>query len=576
MGNEKLKVVTLFSGIGSQEAALHRLKIPFEMVAFCEIDKYAIQSYRAMWGEDIPNLGDISKLDKLPFCDLVTYSFPCQDISVCGKQRGLVDEKGNQTRSGLLTEVERLLETAKSNNEMPKYLLMENVKNLVGKKFKSDFDRWLSKLEELGYNNYWQVLNAKNYGIPQNRERVFAMSIRKDIDKHYEFPKPIPLKQRLKDVLERDVDEKYYLSDKIVDRFKQFDKPIGGNVVGTTKPSFRTIGQRDNVYGVNGVMGCLAATGYKQPKQIAEPFIAASRGRNPENPSDRTVGSPTEQRLEPNSQGICNTLTTVQKDNYVVEPKTICLNSKGGRGGVEGLQPSIQDRVYSVEGISTAITCSFQTNILEPKRLGGLYDTETQKRQAGAIWDKNAISPTLDTMQGDNRQPMIVENTNKVMQIGNITDTTNCSWDNPQRGRIYSQEGISPALNTCGGGGLEPKIVESNNIIRLGNCSQDTDSQAGMVYSTEGVSMTITAGTHGYAMGNIAENKSCDIRIRKLTPRECWRLMAFTDEEFDKAQATGVSNSQLYKMAGNSIVVNCLVAIFFNLFFDKETKSWKW
>ena len=114
---------------------------------------------------------------------------PCQDFSVAGKQKGLIDENGNQTRSGLLLEVQRLLEVAKLEGTLPKYLMLENVKNLVGKQFKSDFDKWLEYLDNLGYNNYWQVLNAKDYGVPQNRERVFVVSIRKDIEKDFIFPK---------------------------------------------------------------------------------------------------------------------------------------------------------------------------------------------------------------------------------------------------------------------------------------------------------------------------------------------------------------------------------------------------
>ena len=136
----------------------------------------------------------------MPEADIWTYSFPCQDISIAGLRRGLV--KG-ETRSGLLYEVGRLLDVAADNNELPKYLLMENVKNLVGEKFKPVFDQWVSFLEELGYKSYWKVLNARNYGIPQNRERVFTVSIRSDIKKEFKFPEPFPLKVFLKDLLDK-------------------------------------------------------------------------------------------------------------------------------------------------------------------------------------------------------------------------------------------------------------------------------------------------------------------------------------------------------------------------------------
>lgn len=155
------------------------------------------------------NLGDISSIKSLDYADFWTYSFPCQDISVAGKQAGI--EKG-KTRSGLLYEVERLLETAVNNGNQPKYLLLENVKNLVGKKFKPQFDEWISRLDELGYNTYWQVVNGKDCGIPQNRERCFAISIRKDIDSiKFEFAKCFDNGLRLKDLLEENVDEKYFL-----------------------------------------------------------------------------------------------------------------------------------------------------------------------------------------------------------------------------------------------------------------------------------------------------------------------------------------------------------------------------
>ena len=257
-----LRVFEAFAGYGSQSIALRNLGIEYEVVAISEIDKYAIKAYEAIHGPT-NNLGDICKIDPsdIPDHDLFTYSFPCQDLSVAGKQAGL----GKGTRSGLLYECEKIIEAKK-----PKYLLLENVKNLVGKKFKPQFDEWLDYLKSLGYTNYWQVLNAKNYGVPQNRERVFIVSILGD-HKPYEFPKPIPLDKCIADILEDKVGEKYYLSKEV---------------------------------------------GYIE---IDLPCIAASRGRNPDNPSDRTAGAPTEQRLEFNTKGTSNTITTVQKDNYVVE-----------------------------------------------------------------------------------------------------------------------------------------------------------------------------------------------------------------------------------------------------------------
>ena len=200
----KLRVFEAFSGYGSQSMALRNLGVDYEVVAISEIDKYAIQAYQAVHG-DVLNLGDISKInvEDIPDHDLFTYSFPCQDISVAGKTQGI--ERG-KTRSGLLYECEKIIEAKR-----PKYLLLEKVNNLVGKKFKEDFDKWLEYLEDLGYTNYWKVLNAKDYGVPQNRERVFVVSILGE-HKPYEFPKPMELEKTLIDVLCDDVDSKYYLS----------------------------------------------------------------------------------------------------------------------------------------------------------------------------------------------------------------------------------------------------------------------------------------------------------------------------------------------------------------------------
>lgn len=335
-----IKVNELFAGIGAFREALIRTNIPHSVVGISEIDKFAIKSYEAIYGKT-KNYGDISKVDKLDYADLWTYGFPCQDISVAGKQAGI----NKHTRSGLLYEVERLLEKSKGCGELPKYLILENVKNLVGKKFKPQFDEWIQRLDELGFNTYWQVLNAKNYGVPQNRERVFAISIRKDIDIGYVFPEPFDNGKRLKDILEKEVDEKYYINnertgklisqitssgtalvskqatelDRMTDcantllarDYKGFGnqtmncvnesmnkKRIGGLYDGETKH------QAGGVWNSNHVAPTIDTMqgGNRQPCVLI-PRVAASRGRNPKNPSDRTVGIPTEQRLEINQNG---------------------------------------------------------------------------------------------------------------------------------------------------------------------------------------------------------------------------------------------------------------------------------
>ena len=210
-----IKVIELFAGIGSQREALKRANIEHEIVAISENDKYASKAYVLLHGPT-NNLGDIKNIGRLPKADLWTYSFPCTDISLAGKMKGF--DKGSNTHSSLLWEVQRLLEAAKEKNELPKYLLMENVKNIVSKKFMPLFQVWLDYLDSLGYKNFYKILNAKDYGIPQNRERCFMISIR-DKDAHYEFPKPTPLTKKLAELLENDVDEKYFLSEKLITCF---------------------------------------------------------------------------------------------------------------------------------------------------------------------------------------------------------------------------------------------------------------------------------------------------------------------------------------------------------------------
>lgn len=175
------------------------------------------------------NVGDISLVESLPACDMLTYSFPCTDISIAGKIRGFSKDSG--TRSSLIHEVLRLLEDYKKRNILPQYLLLENVKNLVSKKFLPQFEEIIQYLDDMGYNTYWKVLNGKECGVPQNRERTWAISIRKDADTNkFEFPVPFDNGLRLKDILLKNVPEKYYITN---DRAKKLieDLVMNGKIV---------------------------------------------------------------------------------------------------------------------------------------------------------------------------------------------------------------------------------------------------------------------------------------------------------------------------------------------------------
>lgn len=240
-----MKLLSLFSGIGAFEKALENLKIPYELVNYCEIDKYASKAYSLIHNvSENMNLGDITKVDtsKLPKdIDLITYGFPCVDISLAGKQKGFFNEDGSKTRSGLFFEALRIIEDTK-----PKVCIAENVKNLVSKKFSDQFQIVLQSLEKIGggYNNYYKVLNAKDYGIPQNRERVFIISIRKDIDNgKFEFPTPFKLELRLKDMLEDEVDEKYFLSGEIQSKLAITDPTLQKILWGQQNLSLELLGE---------------------------------------------------------------------------------------------------------------------------------------------------------------------------------------------------------------------------------------------------------------------------------------------------------------------------------------------
>lgn len=335
----KLKILSLFTGIGAFEKALKNIGIEYEVKGFSEIDKYAIKSYCAIHEVNKnKNLGDISKIDisKLPNdIDLITHGSPCQDFSVAGKQAGA--EKGSGTRSSLMWNTVDIVEKVK-----PKFVIWENVKNLLSKKHKYNFDNYIKIMDELGYNNYYQVLNAKDYGIPQNRERVYTISIRKDIDnKQFRFPEKEELKIRLKDILETEVDEKYYLSEKMQDYVLDFSNKQKGTAWEGRADEEKLNTDIAHAIGVRSAGGNQRAgvsnfviDGYneeikvkdlklklKNTRNLETPYIVASRGRNPENPNSRNPGEHLEQRLEANTSGTTNCISTVQKDNYVVEEK---------------------------------------------------------------------------------------------------------------------------------------------------------------------------------------------------------------------------------------------------------------
>lgn len=476
---KKIKLLSLFSGVGAFEKALERLGVEYDLVNYCEVDKYASKAYALIHNcSEEKNLGDITKVDarSLPHdIDLITYGFPCQDISLAGKQKGFTDAEGNKTRSGLFFDALRIIDETK-----PKVAIAENVKNLVSKKFKNEFEIVLNSLDQAGYNSYYKVINAKDCGIPQNRERVFIVSIRKDIDPFnimfsFPFPEKEELKLRLKDMLEDEVDEKYYLSDAMIERL--------------TTTTYKSGKFENRVTEETGVVGTLLARDYKDPKCVQ-------------------IG-----------------------------------NLKGGKW--DKINESCR-RVYSGEG----------------------------------------LSPTIHTCQGGNTEPKIaIKNKTKqgylLAEEGDGVDVSG----RMQYHRGTVQKGISQTLSTAGG----------NNVGVVMSTSLWTETQAKMITPDGNIKRYIGSDVvdefkegqaadisfpNGYNKGprvhdecpalNITTTKNSfivkSLRIRKLTPKECWRLMGFDDKDVDILVSNGMSNTQLYKQAGNSIVVDVLVKIFSNLF----------
>lgn len=481
-----LKLLSLFTGIGAFEKALEKLNIDYELVGFSEIDKFAIKSYCTIHNvPEYKNLGDITKIDiaNILEFDIMTWGFPCQDISIAGRMEGIKEG----TRSGLFYEGYKILKA-----KMPKYSIIENVKNLTSQRFKEQFNSILKDIEQLGYTNYWKVLNAKDFGVPQNRERVFIISIRNDIKNEFEFPSPVELSIKLKDILEDSVDEKFYLSENGLGRLIKKNNKL---LKDCKNPN---------------ISSCLIA-GYHKMSGSQNQYIAESN--------------------------------RVQK-------------------------------------------------------ITGMYDTENKKRQAGSIYNPNGISPTLTTMDnGGHKQPYILvrEATKKGYTEAMEGDSINVSYPNSttKRGRVGKEVSqtilTSPNMAT---------VIESPKPICLNNSCKQPSVQD-RIYDEEGIATAVTASqfrpsiaerkmfnpynkkiitdiaptqtancgvTTSSAAVLISEDGEHFMKIRKLTPFECWRLMSFDDEDFYKVKSVGMSDTQLYKQAGNSIVVNVLVEIFKKLF----------
>lgn len=412
-----------FAGIGATCQAMKDLNLDFESVGISEIDKHAIKGYEAIHGP-VNNYGDISKIEHLPDCDLLTYSYPCQSVSIAGRQEGM--KEGSGTESALLWEVKRLLSDKRdSGGQLPEILLMENVDAVLNKKNYWEFEKWVLFLAELGYTSTYDVLNAKDYGTPQHRRRLFVVSTLSH--GAFIFPPKCPDGRVLRDVLEDKVDPSFYLSE---ERLKTFIRHKERN------------DKKNNGFGF-------------KIRDLDKPATA----------------------ITTNPDRYCANWIAIPKEKQVI--KAGRLNS--------GSNFKAATSIYDTDGVAPTLTCTHPGI--------GIYKILEKDRQGV----KDPKIEVAGDLQIKGRYKLAL--------------------------RVYGDSGLSPCIAANQGGGLVPKI-------------EDTD------YS--------------------------QLRIRYLTPRECLRLQDFPEEAINKLMSEITAKTNLYKLAGNSIPVCLLRAIFRGIYLDNS------
>lgn len=594
MNKKTIRLIELFAGIGTQYQALKRIGADVESYLISDWNIPSNIAYRAMlkavndipeeidytdgltrvevedklialglsldgknpllkktlkrknekWQRDIlnsfyytHNLGSITNIhaedlkitEKDKYDYYMTYSFPCQDLSLAGKQAGM--KKGSGTRSGLLWEVERLLqESTDKGLELPDVLLMENVPQVCSGKNKEDFEDWKNFLSSLGYKNFVKILDAADFEVPQSRKRCFMVSILKDVS--YEFPEAIPLTRCVDDILETDVDEKYYINtpkakeliQSLIDRGELSDRNVFCADGGINNPKIKSISNCITARQDRGISNRASEGNViveKKPIQLGN-IMEENGFKNPQcgRVYDKNACSPT--------------LNTCNGGNH--EPKII----------VDDIYNSREARIYKKyspalranrQGFKTIVAMRGRPVCNPNLQIAGL---PTKQRLE---INKEGISNTLTTVQKDN---LVLENIIYDDYNNNIPD---------------EQSRIGTITPTCGNSALRngKKIIE-----RVEQISSD-NSQCGTVVSDEGLFPTLSAGCHGYANAHLYNN----YRIRKLTPKECGRLMGVDDTVID-SMGKVLSNSKLYQCFGNAIVVDVLCAIFSQLEIIRE------
>jgi len=464
---------------------------------------------------------NITETDKYDY--ILTYSFPCQDLSIAGLRKGMSD---NKTRSGLLWEVERILQEIKDNNgELPQVLLMENVPDVIGSSFIKEFQKWELKLQELGYSNHTEILNAKDYGVPQNRQRAFMVSILGNY--LYRFPRTQKLERRLRDVLEDKVDEKYYLTQEKIDAIKNWkaQQDPFENLEKTTKsgisPTLTARGAGEEHSGM------ILVVGNYMPSNHNASVIVDTNGIAP----------------------------TVMENHGTVTAIT------------ESLFTDLQAKMITPDG---NVKRYIDSDIVDVFNEGDCADISFPNGYDKGNRVQKQISPTLTTATSTNFVVKVDETTPKIIIDGNVAKNGRESGD------VFNPNGIAPTL--LARDGKDPKkitVVGDNMKTKLANDLIDSGTVTGgeiinhsyttsvnrpnlvdYIETDNGLSPCLT--TRPDILGYVEKKvEKSNLRIRKLTPRECYRLMGFSDQAFDLA-APNQSNTSLYHQAGDSIVVDVL------------------
>ncbi len=458
---EKLKVIELFAGIGAWHSALENLGIDHEVVLAVEQDEYPLTAYNAIHNTNFEPI-DITELDEntVPDCDVVCWSPPCQSWSQAGKQGGFDDHRGVLFFDGL-----KIIKA-----KQPKYALMENVKGLTQKKFENEFNEMLDELDKAGYNNYWKILNARDYGIPQNRERLFLISIRKDIDQGFEFPEPISNKTNLKDNLENDINaiKDHMHSEKAIDYMNRKTKD------GRSHWDFQHHSDSDNE-----ASRCLTANMHK---------------------------------------GV---------------PYNVILDK----------------RIELIDFLEKDATLPILHNIY-----GGFKETKAR------VFDEYA--PTIRTSSGGGHIPSVV--------VKGCSLRTRNYMGQPQQLEVRKDD-VSNAITTV------PKdymvaVFNGSDVIDINELFKNINDS-----NVKGLKLAVVKDNEYRLVKNKGDLISGGkyLFIREMTNKEAFRLMGYTDEDYEKARQAvndrfykgkDRSRTRLYRMCGNSIVVKVCEEIFKKLF----------